>query len=224
MSSSRRIAILASGAGSNMAAIAQACEQAVIPASIGLIISNVPNAGVLGRAKDLRLPHCCIDHRQFENREAFEDAMLLKLRGASIDFVVLAGFMRILTDCFIREYYGSLLNIHPSLLPKYPGLNTHQRALDAGDRETGATVHYVIPELDAGPTIVQGKVPILPEDDAESLAARVQVQEHAIYPQAVRWCLEKKVELRDGKVWKDPSFMDDGETRTGANANNGTRA
>ncbi|WOJ96413.1 phosphoribosylglycinamide formyltransferase [Congregibacter brevis] len=224
MSSSRRIAILASGAGSNMVAIAQACEQAVIPASIGLIISNVPDAGVLVRAKNLHLHHCCIDHRQFDNREAFERAMLLKLREASIDLVVLAGFMRILTDCFIREYYGSLLNIHPSLLPKYPGLNTHQRALDAGDREAGATVHYVIPELDAGPTIVQGKVPILPGDDADSLAARVQVQEHVIYPQAVRWCLEKKVELRDGEVWKNPLFMDDGEMNNGALRNDRTGA
>ncbi|EED32416.1 phosphoribosylglycinamide formyltransferase [gamma proteobacterium NOR5-3] len=210
MSALRRIAILASGAGSNMEAIAAACEQGVIPATVGLVIANVPGAMVLERAERRRIPHYCIDHRQFEDRDAFEREMLRALREASIDFVVLAGFMRILTDRFIGEYYGSLLNIHPSLLPKYPGLNTHQRALDAGDRESGATVHFVTPELDAGPSIVQARVNIGPKDDAASLAARVQEQEHRIYPLAVRWCIEGTVMLRDGKIWKDESIMSNG--------------
>lgn len=210
MSTPRRIAIIASGSGSNMAAIASACDRGDIPATVSLVISNVPDARVLARAEEKQLPHCCINHRDYESREAFEEAMLQALRDKAIDLVVLAGFMRILTDRFIREYYGSLLNIHPSLLPKYPGLHTHQRALDAGDTESGATVHFVIPELDAGPGILQARVPILPGDDASSLAARVQAQEHRIYPQAVRWCIEGKVELRDGKVWKDPSLTGNG--------------
>ncbi|WP_439106964.1 phosphoribosylglycinamide formyltransferase [Congregibacter sp.] len=210
MNTHGRIAILASGNGSNMTAIAAACEKRTIPASIGLVVSNVPGANVLARAEKHQLPHCCIDHRQYDNREAFEEAMLGKLQEASIDLVVLAGFMRILTDRFIREYYGSLLNIHPSLLPKYPGLNTHQRALDAGDSESGATVHFVTPELDAGPTIAQARVKILPEDDADSLAARVQAREHLLYPRVVRWCVQGEIQLRDGKVWKDESLTDDG--------------
>jgi phosphoribosylglycinamide formyltransferase-1 len=193
-----------------MEAIAEACEQGVIPATVGLVIANVPGAMVLERAERRRIPHYCIDHRQFEDRDAFEREMLRALREASIDFVVLAGFMRILTDRFIGEYYGSLLNIHPSLLPKYPGLNTHQRALDAGDHESGATVHFVTPELDAGPSIVQARVNIDPKDDAASLAARVQEQEHRIYPLAVRWCIEGTVMLRDGKIWKDESIMSNG--------------
>ncbi|MFT4769329.1 MAG: phosphoribosylglycinamide formyltransferase-1 [Glaciecola sp.] len=210
MRASRRIAILASGSGSNMEAIAAACEQPETPAEVGLVICNVPNAGVLKRAEKRKIPNLCIDHRQFESRGEFEQKMLEALHAAAIELVVLAGFMRILTDHFIEEYYGSLLNIHPSLLPKYPGLNTHQRALDAGDRESGATVHFVTPELDAGPSILQATVAIRPEDDATSLAARVQEQEHRIYPLAVRWCVEKKVELRDGQVWKDESIMSNG--------------
>ncbi|WP_439102503.1 phosphoribosylglycinamide formyltransferase [Congregibacter sp.] len=210
MSTPRRIAVIASGSGSNMAAIAAACERGDIPATLSLVISNVPHARVLARAAEWQLPNRCINHRDYESRGAFEEAMLQVLQKNAIDLVVLAGFMRILTDRFIREYYGSLLNIHPSLLPKYPGLNTHQRALDAGDEEAGATVHFVIPELDAGPTIVQARVPVLSGDDASSLAARVQAQEHQIYPLAVRWCVEKKVELRKGKVWKDPSLTSNG--------------
>lgn len=206
----RRIAVIASGAGSNMEAIAEACETGAIVATIGLVICNVPGAGVLDRAAARSLPLCCIDHREFANRETFEEAMLAALHEANIDIVVLAGFMRILTDRFIREFYGSLLNIHPSLLPKYPGLNTHQRALDAGDRVAGATVHFVTPELDAGPAILQAPVEIRWDDDARSLAARVQDQEHRIYPLAVGWCVEGKVRLRDGHVWKDKTLLRDG--------------
>jgi len=209
MNSPRRIAIIASGAGSNMDAIAKACEAGTIPATVGLIICNVPGARVLDRAAARALPHCCINHREFSNRESFEDAMLAALHKANIDLVLLAGFMRILTDRFIREFYGSLLNIHPSLLPKYPGLNTHQRALDAGDRVAGATVHFVTPELDAGPTIAQARVEVSLEDDASTLAARVQEQEHRLYPMAVRWCVEGKVALRDGQVWRDKSIVKD---------------
>ncbi|MDP5054867.1 MAG: phosphoribosylglycinamide formyltransferase [Congregibacter sp.] len=210
MSALRRIAILASGTGSNMQAIAAACDAGSIPASIGLVISNVPGAAVLDRARERQLPCCCIDHREFSHREAFEEALLNSLAEAAIDFVALAGFMRILTERFINSYYGSLLNVHPSLLPKYPGLHTHQRALDAGDQQAGATVHFVTPELDGGPAIVQAQVEIRAGDDAASLARRVQLQEHHIYPLAIRWCLEGKVTLRDGQLYKDESIMSHG--------------
>lgn len=210
MNTPRRIAILASGAGSNMDAIAAACEAGAIPATIGLVLCNVPGARVLDRAAARALPHCCIDHREFTDRASFEEAMLVALHSAKIEIVVLAGFMRILTDRFIREFYGSLLNIHPSLLPKYPGLNTHQRALDAGDPIAGATVHFVTPELDAGPAILQASVDVRLDDDASSLAARVQEQEHRIYPLAVGWCVEGKAVLRDGQTWKDESILRDG--------------
>jgi phosphoribosylglycinamide formyltransferase-1 len=210
MSERRRIAILASGNGSNMEAIAAACESGEVPGDIALIISNQPNAGVLVRARERGLPACCIPHRDYPDRQAFEAAMLAVLADTAVDVVVLAGFMRILTDGFIREYYGSLLNIHPSLLPKYPGLDTHQRALDAGDREAGTTVHFVTPVLDAGPAIIQARVPVQPGDNAASLAARVQEAEHRIYPLALRWFLEGRVELRNGQTWKDESIMNSG--------------
>jgi phosphoribosylglycinamide formyltransferase-1 len=205
-----RIGILASGVGSNMEAIADACESGELPGEVALVISNVPDAAVLTKAVARQLPCCCINHRQYSNRDAFDEALLTALRGARVDLVVLAGFMRILGNRFIGEYYGSLLNIHPSLLPKYPGLDTHRRALDAGDREAGATVHFVIPELDAGPAIIQARVPIDPTDDVASLSVKVQEQEHRIYPQAVRWWLEDRVALRNGHIWRDGTNFDDG--------------
>jgi phosphoribosylglycinamide formyltransferase-1 len=207
MNMRRRIAVLASGNGSNMDAIAAACERGELPGEIVLVVSNQPDAGVLDLARARGLKHCCIPHKNYPDRERFEAALIRALRASEADCVVLAGFMRILTDGFIEEYYGSLLNIHPSLLPKYPGLNTHQRALDAGDRFAGATVHFVIPELDAGPAIIQAQVAIQPGDDAATLAARVQREEHRIYPLALRWLLEGRVELRNGQTWKDEVAM-----------------
>jgi phosphoribosylglycinamide formyltransferase-1 len=202
----RRIAILASGSGSNMAAIADACARGEVPGEVVLVISNVPDAAVLQRAAARDLPCRCIPHRNYPDRATFESAMLAELRGAKAEIIALAGFMRILTESFIREYYGSLLNVHPSLLPKYPGLNTHQRALDAGDAQAGATVHFVIPELDAGPSIVQAPVPVLEHDNARSLAERVQAEEHRIYPLALRWCIEGRVALHEDRLWRDKSL------------------
>lgn len=198
-----RIAVLASGRGSNMEAIADACADGRIAADLALVLANDARARVLQSAEQRGLPRVCVEHRAFEGREAFEHAMLAELRAKNIDLVVLAGFMRILTPLFIREYYGSLLNIHPSLLPKYPGLHTHQRALDAGDREAGATVHFVIPELDAGPAIIQARVPISEGDRADDVAARVQREEHRIYPLAVHWCATGRVVLENGVARKD---------------------
>ncbi|MEE4108548.1 MAG: phosphoribosylglycinamide formyltransferase [Halieaceae bacterium] len=198
-----RIAVLASGDGSNMQALAAACADGRIAADMALVLANRPDAGVRRRADALAIPQACVDHRQFASRGDFDKELHRRLQQAGIDLVVLAGFMRILSEGFVRQYCGSLLNIHPSLLPKYPGLNTHQRALDSGDRETGATVHFVVPELDAGPSIIQAAVPVLPRDDAQRLAQRVRIAEHRIYPRAVHWWVEGRLALRDGKAWLD---------------------
>ena len=201
--SGRRIAILASGEGSNMQAIADACRAGTIAAEIALVLSNRPGAGVLRRAEALSVPSECLDHRAFEDRSAFDKALARSIDARGVDLVVLAGFMRILTETFVRQYYGSLLNIHPSLLPKYPGLNTHQRALDAGDRKTGATVHYVVPMLDAGPTIAQTVVPIAAGDTAETLAERVLIAEHELYPRVIGWWADNRLDLRAERAYLD---------------------
>lgn len=186
-----------------MDAIADACRCGTIAGDIELVLCNRPDAPVLEKARQRGIPWQCVAHTDFPDRERFEAVLLRELRRAEADLILLAGFMRILTPGFIREYYGSLLNIHPSVLPKYPGLNTHQRALDAGDSEAGATVHFVTPELDAGPAVLQARVPIELGDTAESLAERVRHEEHRIYPSAVRWCAEGRVVLRDGLAWMD---------------------
>lgn len=190
-----RLAILISGRGSNMMAFIEAIRDGELPAEIALVLSNRPDAAGLARAREAGLDTACIDHRDFDSREAFDQALVEKLQAYDIDLVILAGFMRILTPVFITPFAGRLMNIHPSLLPQYPGLHTHQRALDAGDSEAGVTVHFVTQELDGGPPIIQAKVPILPGDDAESLARRVLVEEHAIYPIAARWYLEGRLRL-----------------------------
>lgn len=197
MTPQHHLAVLVSGRGSNLAAIADACQAGTIPASLALVLCNVKGAAALEMAERRGLPTRCIPHGDYPDRASFEMAVMSALREADITFIALAGFMRILTGTFIREYYGSLLNIHPSLLPKYPGLDTHRRAIEAGEREVGATVHYVTPELDAGPAILHGRVAVQPEDNAESLAARVQRVEHKIYPQALAWCLRGQVSLRE---------------------------
>jgi phosphoribosylglycinamide formyltransferase-1 len=195
--------VLASGDGSNMQALAAACADGRVAADLALVLANRPDAGVRQRADALAIPQACVDHRQFASRGDFDNELHRRLQQAGIDLVVLAGFMRVLSEGFVRQYCGSLLNIHPSLLPKYPGLHTHQRALDAGDRETGATVHFVVPELDAGPSIIQAAVPVLPRDDVQRLAQRVRIAEHRIYPRAVNWWVEGRLALRDGKAWLD---------------------
>jgi len=190
-----RLAILISGRGTNLQRFIDACACGELAARIGVVISNNPEAAGLQRARRAGLHAVCINHRDYGTREAFDQALVDELGVHSVDLVILAGFMRILTPVLIEPYLGRLLNIHPSLLPKYPGLHTHQRALDAGDSEAGVTVHFVTPELDGGPPVLQARVPVLPDDTADTLAARVAVQEHIIYPLAVRWHLEGRLAL-----------------------------
>ncbi|KAA1192856.1 phosphoribosylglycinamide formyltransferase [Pseudohalioglobus sediminis] len=193
----KRLAILISGRGSNMQAFIDACSSGVLDAEIALVLSNNPDAGGLARAAEAGIPTACINHRNYDSRETFDAAMVAELSRHDPDLVILAGFMRILTPVFIEPFAGKLLNIHPSLLPKYPGLNTHQRALDAGDSEAGVTVHFVTPELDGGPPIIQARVPVETGDTAATLAARVIVQEHVIYPIAAGWVLQGRLRLTD---------------------------
>lgn len=198
-----RLAILASGNGSNTQAIVDACSSGIIPASIVVIGSNRPGAGVLNRAQRAGIPQLVVDHRNYPQREEFDRAMLAGLKPYSPDLVILAGFMRILTPTFIASFSGRLLNIHPSLLPKYPGLNTHARALAAGDREHGATVHFVTEELDGGPPALQATLPVMAGDSADTLAARVLDLEHCIYPLAVSWWVTGRLQLLAGEVTLD---------------------
>jgi len=178
-----KTAVLISGRGSNMTALVDAAKQdANFPADMVLVISNRPNAGGLESAREREIEALSIDHTQYETREAFEDDLQEALSQRGIELVVCAGFMRKLTATFTRKWEGAMINIHPSLLPKYKGLHTHQRALDAGDKEHGCTVHYVTAELDSGPIIMQAKVPVLEGDTADDLAARILVEEHRIFP------------------------------------------
>lgn len=182
----KRVAILISGGGSNMVALARSMT-GDHPARPVLVLSNDPAAAGLAKAEALGIPAAAVDHRPFRgDRAGFEAALLAPLEAAAPDLLCLAGFMRILTPGFIARFPGRMLNIHPSLLPKYPGLHTHERALAAGDAEAGCTVHEVTPELDAGPILGQARVPVLPGDTAEVLAARVLAQEHALYPAVLR--------------------------------------
>jgi phosphoribosylglycinamide formyltransferase-1 len=183
----KRVAILISGGGSNMLALLRDMAQDQHPCAPVLVASNDPAAAGLAKAAALGVATAAVDHRPFgRDRAAFEAALLQPLLAARPDIICLAGFMRILTPDFIGQFEGRMLNIHPSLLPKYPGLHTHQRALDAGDTEAGCSVHEVTADLDAGPILGQARVPILPGDTADALAARVLVQEHRLYPAVLR--------------------------------------
>jgi phosphoribosylglycinamide formyltransferase-1 len=182
----KRVAILISGGGSNMVALVNSMT-GDHPARAVLVASNDPAASGLVKAAALGVPTAAVDHRPFgKDRAGFEAALLRHIEAASPDILCLAGFMRVLTPDFVRRFEGRMLNIHPSLLPKYPGLHTHQRALDAGDTEAGCTVHEVTAVLDDGPILGQARVPVLPGDTADSLAARVLVQEHLLYPRVLR--------------------------------------
>jgi phosphoribosylglycinamide formyltransferase-1 len=190
-----KIAVLISGSGSNLQAFIDDAACGKLSAEIALVLSNRADAFGLQRAADAGIATAVLDHKAYEKREDFDRAMLDALAPHSVDLVILAGFMRILTPVFISTYSGRLLNIHPSLLPKYTGLHTHQRAIDAGDEWAGATVHFVTEELDGGPPIVQARVPILGDDNVESLAARVLEKEHRIYPLAAQWFAQGRLSL-----------------------------
>ena len=186
-----------------MQAFIDACASGELDAEIKVVISNNPTAAGLVRAQEAGIATRSINHRDYASREAFDQALVDCLAQYPVDLVILAGFMRILTPVFIQPFAGRLMNIHPSLLPRYPGLNTHQRALDAGDEEAGVTVHFVTPELDGGPPVLQAKVPVLPEDTADTLAQRVIVEEHVIYPLAARWYLQGRLRLAGGQATLD---------------------
>jgi len=207
VSGKRRLAILISGRGSNLQAFIDAYEAGELDCDFALVLSNNPDASGLARAEAAGIPTDCVNHREFETREAFDRALAARVAEARPDLVILAGFMRILTSEFLTPFAGKLLNVHPSLLPKYPGLNTHQRALDAGDSEAGVTVHFVTPELDGGPPVVQARVPIISGDSAETLARKVLAEEHTIYPLAARWFLEGRLVLTAHGAELDGSLL-----------------
>lgn len=196
-----RVGILISGRGSNMVSLAEAAREPGYPAEIALVLSNVPGAGGLERADAFGIATATVDHRAFNrDREAFERAMDEVLRVHQIDLVVLAGFMRIMTPWFVRRWKGRMINIHPSLLPLFKGTHTHRQALEAGVSEHGCSVHFVVPELDAGPVIAQARVPVLPGDDEDTLASRVLVEEHRLYPMALAEVASGRAALVDGVV------------------------
>lgn len=191
----KRVAILISGRGSNMRALIEAAAAPDYPAEIVLVLSNVADAGGLAFAKERGIPTAVVEHKKFPSRETFDQAVDEKLEAASVEIVALAGFLRLLSAPFTEKWRGRMINIHPSLLPAYKGLHTHKRAIDAGEKFHGCTVHFVTPELDDGPAILQAKVPVLPGDTEDSLAARVLEQEHKIYPEALRLVAEGKAKI-----------------------------
>ena len=203
MTSTKKIVVLISGNGSNLQALADGLRHSDHPAEIAAVISNKPEAFGLQRARDAGIDALCLNHKEYANRAEFDQALSRMIDDYQPDLVVLAGFMRILTTGFVEHYYGRMLNIHPSLLPRYQGLHTHQRALTANDKIHGATVHFVTEELDGGPSVLQAEVPVLTGDTAENLAARVLVQEHAIYPEVVRWFCAGRLLLKNGVSWLD---------------------
>ena len=201
------VVVLLSGTGSNLQALIDSDDVKDSPARIRAVISNRADAYGLQRAKDAGIDTRVLDHKAFEGREAFDAALIKIIDQFNPHLVVLAGFMRILSADFVRHYSGRLLNIHPSLLPKYKGLHTHQRALEAGDREHGCSVHFVTEELDGGPLVVQAVIPVESEDTPSSLAQRVHTQEHLIYPLAVRWFAEGRLSLNEQGALLDGQLL-----------------
>jgi phosphoribosylglycinamide formyltransferase-1 len=192
----KRIVILISGRGSNM----QAVLEAKLEAQIAAVISNNPSARGLRFARDAGVDAKVVNHRDFPDRASFDRALGDTVAAYRPDLIVLAGFMRILTEEFIAQFSGRIMNIHPSLLPAFPGLDTHRRAIDEGVKLHGCTVHFVTPALDHGPIVIQAAVPVLPDDDEDRLAARVLEQEHAVYPQAIRWFLDGQLAIEGNRV------------------------
>jgi phosphoribosylglycinamide formyltransferase-1 len=191
----KRVGILISGRGSNMRALIEAAKEKDYPAEIVLVISNAADAGGLDFARKHGIETQVIEHKKFPSREIFDNAMNVALKAANVEIVALAGFMRLLSPRFVESWRGRMINIHPSLLPAYKGLHTHKRAIEAGEKFAGCTVHFVTPELDDGPAILQAKVPVFPGDTEDALAARVLEQEHKIYPQALRLVAEGKAKI-----------------------------
>lgn len=208
-----RVVVLISGSGSNLQAVLDDLAGADAPAEVVAVISNKADAYGLERARSAGIPTRALDHRSFADRAAYDQALIEQIDTFAPDLVLLAGFMRILTANFVTHFHGRLLNIHPSLLPKYKGLQTHQRALDAGDAEAGASIHFVTEELDGGPLVLQGRVVVHPDDDADSLAMRVQQQEHRLYPLVVRWFASGRLRLINGLASLDGAPIPSGGLR-----------
>jgi phosphoribosylglycinamide formyltransferase 1 len=205
--SKKRIVVLISGGGTNLQAIIDACKLENFPGDVVGVISN--KAGVYGltRAEQASIAHQVLSHKDYDCRESYDHALITLINSFDADLVVLAGFMRILTANFVQQFEGKLLNIHPSLLPKYQGLNTHQRAIDAKDSEHGVSVHFVTEELDGGPVILQAKVPIFDGDSADELASRVHQQEHRIYPLVVKWFCENRLVMQNEQALLDGNVL-----------------
>jgi len=199
----KRIVVLVSGEGSNLQALIDACQQGRINAKISAVFSNKIAAYGLERARLADIPAHTLDVKAYEDRTAFDEALADAIETFRPDLVVLAGYMRILSAEFVQRFAGRMINIHPSLLPKYPGLHTHRQALENGDSEHGTSVHFVTDELDGGPVILQAKVPVFPGDSEAEITERVQHQEHAIYPMVIGWFVEGRLAMRDGKAWLD---------------------
>jgi len=219
--------VLISGSGSNLQAIIDAVSQQALPVKLCAVISNRAHAYGLKRAELAGIPCHVVSHKEFPDRESFDQALRQLIDSYQPKLLVLAGFMRILSEPFVRHYEGRMMNIHPSLLPKYRGLNTHQRALQAGEIQHGATVHFVTHELDGGPAIIQAAVPVLANDTPESLAARVLKQEHKIFPLALRWFAEGRLNLTDnyaildGQILRGPyQYCDNGDDNDNNDNNN----
>ena len=203
----KNIVILISGRGSNMEALVRACATEQWPARIAAVISNQAHASGLNFAAAQGIPTAVVDHKNFPDRNHFDAALAQKIDEFAPDLVVLAGFLRILTPAFVERYEGRLLNIHPSLLPAFPGLRTHEQALAAGVKLHGATVHFVTSQLDHGPIVMQAAVPVLADDNADTLAQRVLKVEHQIYPQAVRWFIQAQLHINQGLVQVQPPAL-----------------
>ena len=197
------IVVLISGRGSNLQSIIDKARDGGLAVEVRAVVSNEPDAYGLERARRGGITTRVLNHRDFKSREDFDDALMALVDGFEPGLVVLAGFMRILTPGFVSHYAGRLMNIHPSLLPEFPGLDTHQRAIDAGVAEHGVSVHFVTPSLDGGPVIIQARVPVRKHDDAETLSARVLEQEHVVYPKAIGWFAEGRLSIDGDRVLLD---------------------
>lgn len=203
MADRTRAVVLISGGGSNLQAFIDQVASDDLPLEISLVVSNKPEAFGLERAAKAEIKTAIVQHQDYASRLAFDQALIQTIDAAKPDVVILAGFMRILTEEFVNHYQNRLLNIHPSLLPKYPGTNTHQRAIDAGDKWHGASIHFVVPEVDAGPIVLQGRLRLNAEDTSDSLQQRIHKIEHKLYPLALKWFAERRLNICENKVLLD---------------------
>ncbi len=199
----KKLVVLISGNGSNLQSILDACASRRINGSVAAVFSNKASAFGLTRAQEANVPGHALSAKDFTDRAAFDRQLMQQIDAYAPDLVVLAGYMRILSGEFVAHYHDRLINIHPSLLPKYPGLHTHRQALENGDAEHGTSVHFVTDELDGGPIILQARVPVFAGDSEDEISARVQHQEHAIYPLVVSWFVDGRLAMREGKAWLD---------------------